>query len=439
MTGCSVCGRPGLPGRGPGSTASRAAAWRGARDADGGGGGVPGRRGDGRARRPGDRRGLHRRRVRRAGVEGVVGVVDQRTQPLAHLVQRHPPLRVLDHQRRDHVDDRARSPRPRHLAVDDLRDRLHRVAVHVVGRAALDRGEERRAEPPEIGGGRDGLARRHFGRDVGGRAEHQAHAGHGGVGGVAGDAEVGELHAPVVGDEDVARLHVAMGDPAPVGGAEAARRGVADDRGLRGGQRAALPDHRGEVAGGHQLQHDDGLPVVDDDVEDRDDVGVRQAAQRAGLAHDAFAQVAGFVVGDARRDLQLLDRHPALEHVVVARPHRAHRAAAELPGQPVAPADAALLVVVGARHATILTSGRSRAWRDPLGGLVGSPYRQRVFPSHDWCDDQTAAAPSGGFLRSPYDRPPVCPVWGVRPQQTGDPSARQRRRGGIRVGTPPSG
>ncbi len=324
----------------------------------------------GPVRGPHDGHGFHRRRVRRAGEGGVVRVVDEGTQAHPHLVQRHPPGRVLDHERRDHVHHRAGSPRPGHLPVDDLGDRRDRVAVHVVGRAALDGGEERRAKAPEVGRGRHRLARRHLRRDVGGRAEHEARARHRRVRGVAGDAEVGELHATVVGDQHIARLDVTMGDAAAVRGAQTPRGGVADHRRLRRVERAVFADHRRQVAGRHELQHDHRLPVVDHDVEDRDDVRMREPAECPCLAHDAFAQVAGLLLGDARGNLQLLDRHPPLQHVVVAGPDRAHRAAAELPGQPVAPADAALLVVVGARHPSILTSGRSRT--------VGSPLKART-------------------------------------------------------------
>ena len=96
------------------------------------------------------------------------------------------------------------------------------------------------------------------------------------------------------------------------------------------GQRALLGDHRGEVARRHHLQHDHRLAVGVDDVEDSDDVGVRQAAERARLAHDPLAHRQASCCGHARRDLELLDRDPALQHLVVAGPHGAHRAAAEL-------------------------------------------------------------------------------------------------------------
>ena len=116
----------------------------------------------------------HRRGVRRARVQRVVGVADQRPQPPAHLAERHPLRRLLDHERGDDLGDRAARGRAGHLAVDHLGDRRDGVAAHVVGRAPLDRGEQRRPEPPQVGGGRHGLARGDLRRDVGGRAEHQA-------------------------------------------------------------------------------------------------------------------------------------------------------------------------------------------------------------------------------------------------------------------------
>ena len=295
-------------------------------------------------------RGGHRRGVRRAGVDGVVRVQDQRPQPAAHLLQAHPPVRVLDHQRGDHLGHRPGDPRLRHLAVDHLGDRAHRVALHVVRRAALDGREQRGAQAPQVRGGGHRLTGGHLRGDVGGRPENQAGTGHRRVGDVAGDPEVGQLDPAVVGDQHVARLDVAVGDAAAVRGPQRAGRGEPDHRRLRHGQRAVIADHGGQVARGHHLQHDHRGAVDDHHVEHGDDVGVGEPTERPGLAHDPLAHVPGLVRGHPRRNLQLLDRDPALQHFVVAGPHGAHRSAAQQRGQQIATADAALLTVVRAGH-----------------------------------------------------------------------------------------
>ena len=319
----------------------------------------------------------HRRRVRRARVQRVVRVADQRPQPSPHLAQRHPLRRLLDHERGDHVGDGAARAGAGHLAVDHLGDRRDGVAAHVVGRASFDRGEQRRAQPPQVGGRGHGLARGDLRRDVGGGAEDQARGRHRGVGDVAGDAEVGELDLAVVGDQDVARLDVAVGDPGAVRRAQCRRGGEPDDGGLGGRQHALLGDQRREVARRHHLQHDHRLAAGVDDVVDRDHVGVRQAAERARLAQHPLAHRHGLALGHARRHLELLDRDAAAQHLVVAGPHGAHRAAAQLDGQPVAPADQALLVV-HRMHPAIVASHTVRGAVDPGAGRgAGAERRMR--------------------------------------------------------------
>src|SRR5690606_41712396 len=65
-----------------------------------------------------------------------------------------------------------------------------------------------------------------------------------------------------------------------------------------------------------------------------------------------------FRSGHAGRDLQLLDRDAALQHLVEARPHGAHRTGAEQPGQRVAASDPPHLLGVRAvlSHGPILRS-----------------------------------------------------------------------------------
>ena len=331
-------------------------------------------------------------------------------------------------------DDRAARRRARHLAVDHLGDRRDGVAPHVVGRAALDGGEQRRPEPPQVRGGRHGLARRDLRRDVGGGAEHEPGRRHRGVGHVAGDAEVGELHLAVVGDQHVARLDVAVRDPGPVRRAQRRRGREPDHRRLPGRQHPLLGDQRRQVPRRHHLQHDHRLAAGVDDVVHGDHVRVREPAQRAGLPEHALAHRERLALRHARRDLELLHRHPAAQDLVVARPDGAHRAAAQLRRQPVAPADQALLVVprmhcaiVEKRHAprsadprtAVLTraamDARPRCIRAPWMALFSgwaAPGRgsEEQDPANDagtTCDERRRIPPVVRSDRSPPATPPA--------------------------------
>ena len=192
---------------------------------------------------------------------------------------------------------------------------------------------------------------------------------------------------PSCGDQDVARLDVAVGDPGPVRRPQRRRGGEPDHRRLPGRQHPLLGDQRRQVARRHHLQHDHRLAAGVDDVVDGDHVRVREPAQRAGLAEHALAHRERLALRDARRDLELLDRHPAAQHLVVARPHRAHRAAAQLRRQPVAPADQALLVVPRMHCAIVKNRAPSRSGRPRTTALTSAADRTmypatagRLFP-----------------------------------------------------------
>ena len=82
---------------------------------------------------------------------------------------------------------------------------------------------EHDAERVEVGLAGDRLAERLLGRDVVGRAEHAPGDRQPLLGERARDAEVGDLGAAFLADEDVLRLDVAVDDHALVRGAERAR------------------------------------------------------------------------------------------------------------------------------------------------------------------------------------------------------------------------
>ena len=198
--------------------------------------------------------------------------------------------------------------------------------------------------------------------------------------------------------------------PARCAARSAARRGEPDDRGLRrrqhavarrsssrGCARAPAPGRRPAAPSSTTTSNTVMTLGCDSPPSARASRMIRSRRSRASL------------LGHARRDLQLLDRHPALQHVVVAGPDGAHRAAAELRGQPVAPSDEALLVVLGAGHVPILTSRRSRTvGSPPSGDAEVRRYLGGGIRPHDRCDDHPCGAPSGGLPRSPQNRPPAC-------------------------------
>ena len=75
-------------------------------------------------------------------------------------------------------------------------------------------------ERPHVGGRRRHLARGDLGCQVAGGAGDEARLGQRGVRLGAGDAEVGELHLPLRGHQDVGGLHVAVHDAGLVRGGQ---------------------------------------------------------------------------------------------------------------------------------------------------------------------------------------------------------------------------
>ena len=147
-----------------------------------------------------------------------------------------------------------------------------------------------------------------------------------------GDAEVGEQHAPVGGDEDVAGLDVAVHEAGVVGGVERRRDARADvDRQL--GREAGL--HVEELAQALAVDelHDDGLAaLVLEDVVDGDDVRVGEAGDGDRLAAEPLGD------DGVRREARLepLERDLAVEGDVRRQPHLGHAALGEPPLEPVA-------------------------------------------------------------------------------------------------------
>jgi hypothetical protein len=162
------------------------------------------------------------------------------------------------------------------------------------------------------------------------RAEHRAELRQ--LGRVeARDAEVGDLHAAVVEQDDVARLDVAVDDAALVRVLQRGEQLGHQPAGL--GEREALAriEQALQVAAAHQLHDDErrigaGVLAV---LVDGDDAGMAEPADGLGLAPEAHSQLGGEVrIGLI--EPQHLDRHRALDHRIEAFVDHAHGAAPEL-------------------------------------------------------------------------------------------------------------
>jgi hypothetical protein len=208
-------------------------------------------------------------------------------------------------------------------------------------RAAGEQGVEHAAQGVEVGAPVDPAAERLLGGEVLGGA-------HDGVGrrerlragrvGQLGDAEVEHAHPAVGGVGDVARLDVAVHQPAGVRGVE--RRGhlAAHLDDLVDRQRT-VGQLVGQARPGQQLHDDVGGVALDAGVVHGDHVGVAQAGRRAGLALEASSP--GLVAQG--REVDGLDGHLAPEHGVGGTPDLAHAAAPDGGLEDVATGQSSLL------------------------------------------------------------------------------------------------
>ncbi len=187
--------------------------------------------------------------------------------------------------------------------------------------------EERRAQRPDVAGVRGRAAGCDLGREVGGGAGDQPGLGERGVGLGAGDPEVGQLHLPVAGHQDVRRLHVAVHDAGRVRGGQCVGRLPQQRRGLVGGQGTVAPDQLAQGHPGDVLHDQPPLVALVDEVEDRDHVRVVEPGRQTALALGAL-QVGGAAAG---HHADPLDRDVAAEDLVAGEPDGAHAAAPDLP------------------------------------------------------------------------------------------------------------
>ncbi len=174
----------------------------------------------------------------------------------------------------------------------DLEGSLHLLGRHVVRRAH------------HLRGSREGRRRPHPGQ--------------------FGQAEVRDLDLPVVIEQDVAGLDVAVHDALFVGVLQR-RADLADDRERLARGQGARVDHAPQVRALDQLHGD--VPQVScaPEIVDGDDAGVREAGHGLGLTLEALCE-APVAVGRGRQDL---DGDDALEALLARAVDGAHAAAAD--------------------------------------------------------------------------------------------------------------
>ena len=150
-----------------------------------------------------------------------------------------------------------------------------------------------------------------------------------------GDPEVGQQHPAVGGDEDVARLDVAVDEAGVVGGVEGGGDARADvDRQL-GAQPRLHVEQLAQALAVDELHHDGLAAAVLEDVVHGDDVGVGQAGDGDGLATEALGDDG--IGGQAR--LEPLQGDLAVERDVGGQPHLGHAALGQPSLEPVAPGE----------------------------------------------------------------------------------------------------
>ena len=169
----------------------------------------------------------------------------------------------------------------------------------------------------------EALARRRDPRLVGRRAVDDA-----------GDAEVEQLDRPIIGQDRVGRLDVAMQHAAAMRRRQPPREVERDVEDLA---RRRRPFELVERLAAHVLRDQVGTPRDMRDAVDRDDVGVLQPRDRARLVEESRTRHRIF------RRLHELQRDRPIEQEVMRQVDAAHGTATEKPYQPV------LLELVGRR------------------------------------------------------------------------------------------
>ncbi len=144
--------------------------------------------------------------------------------------------------------------------------------------------------------------------------------------------EVGDLDPPVVRDEDVLGLDVAMDQAGAVGRREGGQHRLDEGQGARRRHRALLADHVAQGVAGDVLHGQEDRAVVGALVVDGHHVGVGQPGGSAGLAHEPGREL--LVVAQAL--VHDLDGHHPVQPDVGGFVDAGHATAGDADADPVA-------------------------------------------------------------------------------------------------------
>ena len=240
---------------------------------------------------------------------------------------RHGPARagIGIHHALDRLGEEFRESRRGWRLGRDLSEQGDGVVVVRIGKPALDRRVERGAESPDVGGNRRLFALGELGCEVGRGARDDSGLGQLGVPMGAGYPEIADLDVVILGDEQVARLDVAMHGAALVCSSQTVGSLRPDPRDAFRRQRSFLGHDLRQIPRRDVLHDQPVLVPVLDGVVDRDDVAVIECCRVASLAESA-GEVG---LRCSRHAADFLDRDISAEDLVAAQPDRAHPALAD--------------------------------------------------------------------------------------------------------------
>ena len=241
-------------------------------------------------------------------------------------------------------------------------------------------------ERVEVGAPVDGLSARLLGRCVAGRADHGAGFGPAGLGQRSRQPEVGDAHDPVLVEQEVGGLDVAVHEAAVVRVPQRGRDLPAEVRGLRGRQPLTRVEQAAEAPALQELEDHEGHAVVLAPVVDGHHVRVVQRRGHLRLGPEA-TQEPGVVREPA---VQHLHRDATTQAHVVGEQHPAARTGPDGREQPVAVRED-LADEVGDRGVGHGPSRLRATSADPVASRMG---RSRTFGTPD------LASPHGHHARS---------------------------------------
>ncbi len=272
----------------------------------------------GRAHREADLRtapgGTREQAFRLVGVDAVRGVLPQ--QPVQHRLER------------------PRVPRRRHVLRGERGERGDRGRPRERG-LALDRGVERGAQRPQVGGRAGCPVPGALGSDVRRRAQDKPGARHVRVAGNGGETEIGQHHTAVAAHQHVARLDVAVHDAGAVGGLQRVQHAQAD---LGGADRVVRPVGGERVlqrAGRHILHDDPRVGIRPQHVEDTHHVDVVEAGDGPSLTQGTLAHLLPLGGRQSGRGHQFLDGDLTVQDDIGRPPDATHPALTERRDEPV--------------------------------------------------------------------------------------------------------